>query len=145
MPIKSKMHGKPSYSTTLPRAAESARDARALVSLVLCRWDLGEAEFAGRLVITELVSNAVAHARRDLVKITVTRESRTGVRLAVTDFSRVLPQTREAGDQDVSGRGLAIVEELTDGRWGVDLLGWGKTVWADLELPRTRSHGEQSH
>jgi hypothetical protein len=124
--------GKPAYSVTLPRTAGSARDARCLVSSVLGCWGLGEIEDVAWLVVTELVSNAVVHARRESIRVTVRRQDLLLVRLAVTDFSRVLPQARQVTGQDESGRGLAMVAAVTGGRWGAEQLTWGKTVWAEL-------------
>jgi anti-sigma regulatory factor (Ser/Thr protein kinase) len=124
--------GKPAYALTLPRTAESARDARCLASSALGCWGLGEMEDAAWLIVTELVSNAVTHARRESIRVTVTREGLLVVRLAVTDLSRTLPALREADGQEECGRGLAIVDAMTGGRWGSVLRKWGKTVWAEL-------------
>lgn len=126
----------PAYSLTLPRLAECARDARRLVSSALGYWGLGCVEDEAHLLVTELMSNAVAHARRANVRITVTRLDVLAVRIAVTDMSTVLPRTREADGQDESGRGLAIIDAVTGGRWGADLLPWGKCVWTELDAPR---------
>lgn len=125
--------GKPAYSVVLPRAAQSARDARHLASSALGWWGLGEVEEAAWLILTELVANAVAHARRDSIRVTVTREDLLVVRLAVTDLSRVLPAVRAAGCDEECGRGLAIVDAVTGGRWGAVPRKWGKTVWAELD------------
>ncbi|MFD3612408.1 ATP-binding protein [Streptomyces atroolivaceus] len=125
--------GKPAYTTTLPRTAESARDARGLASSALGLWGLGEIEDPAWLIITELVSNAVTHARRDSIRVTVTREDFLVVRLAVTDLSRTLPAVRQTGGQEECGRGLAIVDAMTGGRWGSILRRWGKTVWAEID------------
>lgn len=125
--------GKPAYTTTLPRTAESARDARCLASSALGCWGLGHVEDAAWLVITELVANAVVHARRDSIRVTVTREDVLVVRLAVTDFSRVLPAVRQADGQEECGRGLSIVDAVTGGRWGAVPRKWGKTVWAEID------------
>jgi anti-sigma regulatory factor (Ser/Thr protein kinase) len=125
----------PAYSVTLPRVAESAHDARDLASSALGFWGLGEIEESAWLVVTELVSNAVTHARRDNVRVTVTRKGLLVVRFTVTDFSKALPRLREADGDDEQGRGLAIVDAVTGGQWGADLLNWGKSVWADLTAP----------
>jgi anti-sigma regulatory factor (Ser/Thr protein kinase) len=124
--------GNPAYSVTLPRTAESARDARRLVSSALGCWGLDEIEDVAWLVVSELVANAVTHARRESIRVTVGRQDLLLVRLAVTDLSRVLPQARQATGQDESGRGLAMVAAVTGGRWGAERRTWGKTVWAEL-------------
>jgi anti-sigma regulatory factor (Ser/Thr protein kinase) len=124
--------GRPGYTESLPRTPESARAARLLVSWSLQAWDLGDLEEAAHIVVTELVSNAVVHARRHLIRVTVTRLDEHLVQVAVVDLSPELPRSRPAGTDDESGRGLALVAALTDGRWGIDPLRWGKRVWADL-------------
>ncbi|WP_330310567.1 ATP-binding protein [Streptomyces sp. NBC_00523] len=126
--------GRPAYSMSLPRIAESACDARLLTSSALGVWGLGGVEDEARLVITELMSNAVTHARRDYVRVSVMRRDLLVVRLAVADFSRDLPRLRAAGAEEERGRGLAIVEAVTAGRWGAEPRRWGKQVWADLEM-----------
>lgn len=123
--------GKPRYTQTLPRMPESAQAARRLVSLALHLWGLGEVEDAA-LVVTELMSNAVKHARRKSVRVTVTRLDQFLVQVAVVDLSRQLPQPRPADADADCGRGLAIVAALTNGQWGVQPMPWGKRVWADL-------------
>ncbi|MFI1956125.1 ATP-binding protein [Streptomyces xinghaiensis] len=124
--------GRPACAETLPRVPESARAARHLVSSMLRAWGLEELELAAHIVVTELVSNAVVHARQSSVRVTVSRLDRLEVQLAVVDMSRDLPRSRTAGAEEESGRGLALVAALTDGRWGADPLPWGKRVWARL-------------
>ncbi|MCY0957762.1 ATP-binding protein [Streptomyces sp. H27-H5] len=138
--FESAVPGAPSYTRTLPRLPESARPARLLVSGALDRWSLGGVEDAALLVMSELVSNAVAHARSGSIRVTVTRRADLlVVRLAVVDMSHRLPLPRPAVEDDESGRGLALVAALSDGRWGVDPLRWGKRVWADLAVDREKS------
>lgn len=53
-------------------------------------------------------------------------------RVAVTDKSRVRPVMSEASAEDLGGRGLALVDALSQ-QWGTDPLPWGKRVWADVD------------
>ncbi|MFG2722807.1 ATP-binding protein [Streptomyces sp. NPDC048416] len=122
----------PVYSQNLPRTPEAAHHARRLVRSVLRRWGLDDLEEEAELVAVELMSNAARHARFDSVRLTVTRSGEHRVSVAVTDRSRVMPHLAAAGDDDEGGRGLAIVDALSSGRWGADPLGWGKRVWAEL-------------
>jgi anti-sigma regulatory factor (Ser/Thr protein kinase) len=124
--------GNPAYGATLPRTAESAREARRLVSSALGCWGLGEIEDVAWLVVSELVANTVAHARQESIGVSVRRQDLLLVRLVVADCSRVLPQARQATGQEESGRGLAMVAAVTGGRWGAERRTWGKTVWAEL-------------
>lgn len=122
----------PAYTETLPRAAASARRARRLVRLALDVWGLPDVQDVAELVVSELLTNAVLHARRNQVRVTVVRLGEKRVRVAVVDLSKELPAPRAADGDEESGRGLGIVEELSGGRWGVDPLPWGKRVWATL-------------
>ncbi|MCX5326259.1 ATP-binding protein [Streptomyces sp. NBC_00120] len=123
--------GVPAYSETMRREKESAKTARRLVSAALRVWDLEAFEGAAWLVVTELVSNTVKHARMEVIRVSVSRVDTKRVRIAVGDRSRALPTLRDAGPDDVSGRGLAIVAAVSED-WGVDPQRWGKRVWAEL-------------
>ncbi|WP_406448117.1 ATP-binding protein [Streptomyces sp. NBC_00876] len=129
---------KPAYTESLPRTPQAAGAARRLTSTALHSWGLAHLESAGLLVTAELMSNAVIHAQRETVRVTVTRLNQRRVRIAVVDLSRELPRFCTAGTDAESGRGLTIVDALSGGRWGVDPLHFGKRVWADVE----ETHGE---
>ncbi|EFL24590.1 putative regulatory protein [Streptomyces himastatinicus ATCC 53653] len=125
--------GVPAYSETMRRERESASAARGLVSSSLRVWGLEDVEDSAWLVVTELVSNTVKHARLEMIRVKVSRVGPKRVRIAVTDRSRKLPTLCDAGEDDVNGRGLAIVAAMSQ-KWGVDPMRWGKRVWAELEV-----------
>lgn len=116
---------------TLPRAPESAATARRLVRIALSTWGLEELADDGVLIVSELVSNAVQHARSRCIRVSVTRPGAARVRISVVDKSMELPELREPGGGDEDGRGLALVAGLA-AAWGADPLPWGKRVWAEL-------------
>ncbi|MGW5925214.1 ATP-binding protein [Streptomyces anulatus] len=123
----------PAYTETLPRVAASVHSARRLVRLALDVWGLTEVQVDAELVVSELLTNAVLHARRgDSVRVTATRLGEGRVRIAVVDLSKEQPSPRDAGGDQESGRGLDIVATLSGGQWGVDPLPWGKRVWATV-------------
>ncbi|MEU2432681.1 ATP-binding protein [Streptomyces sp. NPDC007861] len=93
--------------------------------------DLDELADDGALILSDLVSNAVRHARRESIRLTIDRPGAVRVCIGVVDFSEAPPAPRTPGDADEGGRGLALVNELAD-RWGTELLPWGKRVWAEL-------------
>ncbi|MCM2388583.1 ATP-binding protein [Streptomyces albipurpureus] len=126
--------GRTVYTESLRRAPESVRSARRLVSSALRAWGLERLEDTAWIVVTELMSNAVVHARLSTVRVTVTRRDQCVVRIAVVDRSRRVPQSQAADLDDESGRGLAIVAALCSGRWGAVPLRRGKCVWAEVEL-----------
>jgi anti-sigma regulatory factor (Ser/Thr protein kinase) len=87
------------------------------------------------LLVTELVSNAVLHAHADLHLDVAVHTDR--VRLCVEVRSAcgaVVVNVDAEGNDDTSGRGLALVEMLATA-WGVDHVLGGKLVWCDVAFP----------
>ncbi|KUL64744.1 hypothetical protein ADL28_08635 [Streptomyces violaceusniger] len=125
--------GHPGYSQTMRRVPESAGAARKLVRTALAAWGQEGLIEDAALVITELVSNAVDHARLESIRVVVTRPSEKFVRLGVVDRSRNIPYLRtDSNGDNTRGRGLLLVDALTD-RWGTDRYRWGKQVWGELK------------
>ncbi|WP_432097480.1 ATP-binding protein [Streptomyces sp. bgisy100] len=122
--------GCPGYSETLPREPRSAAAARRLVRVALAAWGLDDLADDGTLIVSELVSNAVRHARRESIRVVIDRPEARRVRIGVVDFSQACPVRGNPGATDESGRGLALVGELAEA-WGTDPLPWGKRVWAE--------------
>jgi anti-sigma regulatory factor (Ser/Thr protein kinase) len=81
------------------------------------------------LVLTELVTNAVVHARSPLW-VRVSSENAV-VRIAVGDDVAAPPEVRDDGPLAESGLGLRLISALAS-RWGVDVTPRGKIVWAEL-------------
>jgi anti-sigma regulatory factor (Ser/Thr protein kinase) len=97
-----------------------------------CEQLIGDAA----LIVTELATNAVVHARSDF---TVAIASSGGaVRIEVRDGSRHTPTTREPSSRTTGGRGLSIIDALASA-WGVLRAGDGKVVWVQL-LPIAPLH-----
>jgi anti-sigma regulatory factor (Ser/Thr protein kinase) len=120
----------------LPAAPGSSAEARRMVRQVCARWGVEQAAADAQLVVSELVANAVEHARTE-VDVTVSHRRRT-LRIAVADRRRTLPDLprrpgRPAGGPDrpvtVRGRGLALVAQAVT-RYGVIAGLDGKVVWA---------------
>ena len=108
----------------------SAAVARRFVDETLGGWGCAALVDASRLLISELVTNAVLHARTDIE--VVVRLVRTGVRVEVHDGSASAPVVRRYDDEAMTGRGLSLVDELAR-RWGVDRTDGGKAVWFELD------------
>jgi two-component sensor histidine kinase len=96
-------------------------------------WKLPQLTDSAELILSELVTNALVHAHPRYGCLIATRLERleNGVRIEVHDTSGSRPERREVSADSESGRGLALVDALTGGQWGVsDREGPGKTVWA---------------
>lgn len=111
-------------------ASEAPRQARRFIEDALRRWGHSDAQLQdARLLLSELVTNAVTHAGSPFSVSLRSEGSR--VRLAVRDGSRTEPQMRPVVHEAESGRGLQIVGALSTD-WGVIRTPAGKTVWAEL-------------
>jgi anti-sigma regulatory factor (Ser/Thr protein kinase) len=84
-----------------------------------------------QLVVSELATNAVIHAGTPF-SVSVCFDGST-IRISVHDWSSTALVVRDAPPSALSGRGLRLVEAVTQD-WGVDSAADGKTVWAELPL-----------
>jgi anti-sigma regulatory factor (Ser/Thr protein kinase) len=83
-----------------------------------------------RLVASELATNAMVHARTPFV-VTLS-EVDGGVRLTIRDGSPTVPVRTSPNLTDMNGRGLMLVELLSE-EWGARTEGDGsKSVWASF-------------
>ncbi|MEW2522483.1 ATP-binding protein [Actinacidiphila alni] len=116
---------------------ESASTARRLSLSVVRVWGLPQISEVVELLVSELVGNAVRHTGARTVGLRM-QWRRGWVRVEVRDPSRALPCLMPVRDLDTSGRGLFLVDKLSD-RWGVDLQPRGKTAWFELRVPERES------
>ena len=130
----------------LPAVPSSARAARTYVSAVVSAADLpdGVVESAA-LLTSEVVTNAIVHAGRDITVHAVVNEDAC-VRVEVSDAEPRLPAVQPTRIESTNGRGLVLVEALAT-TWGIDVKSVGKTVWFELQSeqasrnpPRPKSH-----
>jgi serine/threonine-protein kinase RsbW len=121
----------------LPFSAESAAVARQqLIEWMQSLDAVAERRDDARLVVSELVGNAIRHARplADGTMQVAWVAGPTGLDIAVTDGgARTAPEKVDAGVSDLAGRGLAIVETLAS-RWWVESTRSRTTVHALLAL-----------
>jgi anti-sigma regulatory factor (Ser/Thr protein kinase) len=129
------------FDTELPATVESPRDARRLVrqQLDACGLDVdGDGAQAAVLVASEMMTNAVVHAREP-IRIEIDLTDAGVLRLAVFDGDPwYVPERTRPAPGDVGGWGVELVRLLSDS-WGfgprpdgVD----GKEVWAEFDLER---------
>ena|ERR1700674_4473373 len=111
----------------LPKDPASVRLARSFAALAAERWGADVDVATVELATSEIVTNALLHAGSD-VAITV-RVNDDTIRVEVADSSRERPVVLHAAPDTTSGRGMDIVEAITEG-WGVeDIPNGGKVVW----------------
>ncbi len=106
--------------------------ARRFVSEVLTRWGFPHLIVNTQLLVSELVTNSVRHARTD--GTLVIRRRGDSIRVETTDSGQGPPEIQHPGPDEPSGRGLAIVARVAP-RWGVERRAdlHGKTVWFELD------------
>jgi anti-sigma regulatory factor (Ser/Thr protein kinase) len=121
-------------STALPCDMRSAGQARAWTDRWLGSWTI-EDDGATTLLVSELVTNAVAHARTTSVLTLAVADGMIEVGVTENGPSpQTIPAQRDIVVAGVpralheSGRGLMIVEALSQD-WGVSANGIGKQVW----------------
>ncbi|MEU0401900.1 SpoIIE family protein phosphatase [Streptomyces sp. NPDC006197] len=113
---------------------EALSSARHMIRAAVRAWGAGERADEIELVADELMTNALMHTDGGAI---VTLRILTGpprrLRVEVEDRSSALPRRREAGEAGVSGRGLLLVDRLSDA-WGVESRGGGKCVWCEFTV-----------
>ncbi|MFP5334442.1 MAG: ATP-binding protein [Actinomycetes bacterium] len=104
--------------------------ARRVLARALRGWGIdGEDAEVAVLLTSELVTNAIRHGSAP-VRLRAGVGHR-GLRVEVDDESRGTVTPRHAAPTDVDGRGLHLVESLSD-RWGCRTGNGGKRVWFEL-------------
>lgn len=130
----------------VPNSIKVARDfaANMLGAWDSDGWDTLSVEDEVRLMASEFTTNAIRATER--LKVSRTRWLLScrlvltvrGVSVEITDRSPYAPVLCEPDHEKESGRGLNIIDALTEGQWG-----WvwipntvGKLVWGEITIPR---------
>ncbi|MEU1806111.1 ATP-binding protein [Streptomyces sp. NPDC019937] len=124
----------PHYHLTFTAlSAHAACHIRRIVRTYLAMWDMPHLAEPAGLAVTELLANVIKHVPdRSCTVALLAQEGK--LRVEVGDGSAAVPAKRAAGPWDENGRGLAMVELVTDA-WGVERTPGapGKTVWFELK------------
>lgn len=114
----------------LPPVPAAAAEARGFVAGLTIEWGAEEQADMARLLVSELVTNAVFHAQSPVEVRCTMHEGHLRVEVADADPSP--PQPRDPDALDPRGRGLLLVDELSRA-WGAEPDGGhGKVVWFEL-------------
>ena len=97
----------------------------------LRRWHVESAIDDATLLVSELVTNAILHARTPITL--VVRKVRSAVRVEVFDEGSGAAEPLYPDLDAPEGRGLGLVQAVAN-RWGVDDAEIGKTVWFEIAL-----------
>lgn len=125
---------------TWPGVPPAVRRARHHLHTVLTEWGMRDLAGDAEVVLAELMTNSVQHARGPAGALIETRYAKLAggaLRLEVHDRDDAgRPRMRTATAEDTTGRGLPLVDHLTRQRWGVrSRPGAGKYVWAVVGGP----------
>jgi anti-sigma regulatory factor (Ser/Thr protein kinase) len=111
----------------LPPEPSSAGAARRFVAAALDAG--GEVAELAVLLVSELASNAVLHARTPFEVVVQIDDQR--VRIEVSDGDPTLPALRTYVRESITGRGLHMVAAAAH-HWGFDARADGKVVWFEF-------------
>jgi Histidine kinase-like ATPase domain len=112
----------------LPPVSASVPEARRFVAD--CLADLpSETVDVARLLVSEVVTNAVLHAQTEL-SLTLDRGDKS-INVKVADANPLLPVLRTHGTDAGTGRGLKVLDKMAS-RWGTDRTHEGKVVWFEI-------------
>jgi anti-sigma regulatory factor (Ser/Thr protein kinase) len=120
----------PNFQIELEPVPASARRARELVARCAEAFERTPHAELAQLIVTELVANSVRHAGPPIfVGCEPTEE---GLKITVRDGSFGHPVMQQAQPTDERGRGVRLIDALSD-RWGVDDHPDGtKSVWVEV-------------
>ncbi|MEU2423083.1 ATP-binding protein [Streptomyces sp. NPDC007851] len=108
---------------------------RRMVRLRLILWGLRDHVDVAQICVSELAANVIQHVGEGTPATLRMELNGPHLRLEVEDPDpRSLPTLLAASDVLESGRGMAMVDAVTDHRWGVILRGEAKVVWCELPV-----------
>lgn len=124
---------------TLSPAPEAPSMSRQFTQETCARWGIGRVATLAELVASELVTNAVMHARTPMTVTLRLADNRLHVAVRDGDprpMQRPTPGG-SGGPQDEHGRGLLLLDAMADS-WGCNPTADGKVVWASIAVPGRR-------
>ena len=146
-PARPARPARPAAALPLPALPSSAAASRRHVERLLSGWQLTGCLDTARLLVSELVANAVTATRAmpqtgfpavwAPIELSLRRTGASLI-IEVRDPNPDPPADRQAGPLDEDGRGLVIVGVLSS-RWGhYAAERGGKVVWCEIGVPASR-------
>ncbi len=118
-----------SAGTSFSRDLGTPYAARRFIAATLASWDAVDPIETVQLLVTELVTNVIVHTTGTPdVRVSLQRDF---VHVEVFDPGAGSVSAHRAGPDELSGRGLHLVESLATA-WGTVPMGAGKIVWFDV-------------
>ncbi|MEV7503665.1 SpoIIE family protein phosphatase [Streptomyces sp. NPDC093018] len=114
----------------VPADPSAVAGLRRAVTERLEEWGLDEQAFGMELVLSELVTNAIRYGSEP-IRLRLIRDR--ALICEVADGSNTSPHLRYAATTDEGGRGLFLVQQMTE-RWGTRYSPQGKVIWAEMAL-----------
>jgi anti-sigma regulatory factor (Ser/Thr protein kinase) len=111
---------------TLAADPRCVGEARRVTTTTLNDWGLAGLTDTASLLVSELMTNALLHARSG-VDIVIRRDP-SGARIEVCDHSPLAPRIRHFSADAGTGRGIRLLDTLASD-WGVEPRDGGKCVW----------------
>src|SRR4051812_701686 len=102
----------------LPMDATAAKSARDFLSSMCCGRHGADTVDEAQLLVSELVGNAVRHGAPP-IEVEVQCAGAESLLIRVRDAAAGEPTPRNADLEDEGGRGLALVDLLSDA-WGIE-------------------------
>ena len=122
-----------SRQLTLAATARAVGMARQATHEALASWEMAYLEETAVLLVSELVTNTVRHARTGGSALMLRLETAgPWLRIEVHDADPSWPEPRTPDRLDASGFGFVLIEALAD-KWGVREATIGKAVWVELD------------
>ena len=125
---------------TLPATGRAPGLAREATRDALSTWHVAHLEETALLLVSELVTNVVRHARARVLAMALWLEpEEASLLIEVHDADPHEPRPRMPGALDEGGFGFVLIEALA-GKWGVRQTETGKAVWVELDAREAANH-----
>lgn len=126
------LDARPCCATVFAATEKAVPAARLYVEMTLEAWGLAGLADDAKLIVSELVTNALRHGAGPIDVRCAISDDEEFV-MEVRDSSPELPEVEDTDLLDLSGRGLVIVEALARA-WGARPAEDGKVTWAALRI-----------